>query len=117
VALLLAAVGVYGVVAETVARRTREIGLRMAVGADRRRILGRVLRDGVLLATVGAVVGLAGGVLAARLLRSLLYEVSPTDPWTYVVVGPLLVGVTLLASLIPALRAARVDPVEALRAG
>jgi predicted permease len=116
-ALLLAAVGVYGVVAETVARRTREIGLRMAVGADRRRILSQVLKDGLVLATAGAVVGLAGGVWAARLLRTLLYEVSPTDPWTYVVVGPLLVAVTLLASLIPALRAARVDPVEALRAG
>jgi predicted permease len=116
-ALLLAAVGVYGVVAETVTRQTREIGLRMAVGADRGRILGQVLKDGLVLAAVGAVIGLAGGVWATRLLRTLLYEVSPTDPWTYLVVGPLLVAVTLLASLIPALKAARVDPVEALRAG
>jgi predicted permease len=116
-ALLLAAVGVYGVVAETVARRTREIGLRMAVGADRRRILGQVLREGLGLAVAGAVAGLAGGVWAARVLRTLLYEVTPTDPWTFVVVGPLLVAVTLLASLVPALRAARVDPVEALRGG
>jgi putative ABC transport system permease protein len=116
-ALLLAAVGVYGVVAETVNRRTREIGLRMAVGADRRRILRQVLKDGVVLASAGAMIGVVGGVLSGDLMRSLLYEVSPSDPWTYVAVGPLLVGVTLLASLIPALRAARVDPVEALRGG
>ena len=114
-ALLLAAIGVYGVVAQTVARRTREIGLRMAVGADRGRILGQVLRDGTLLALSGTAVGLAGGVAAAHFLRTLLYEVTPTDPWTYLVVGLLLLSVTLLASLIPAMRAARVDPVEALR--
>jgi predicted permease len=116
-ALLLAAIGVYGVVAQTVARRTREIGLRMAVGANRTRILRQVLRDGLVLAAAGSVAGLAGGYWAGGLMRTLLYEVSPTDPWTYVLVAPLLIAVTLLASLIPALRAARVDPVEALRGG
>jgi predicted permease len=116
-ALLLAAIGVYGVVAQTVARRTREIGLRMAVGANRTRILRQVLREGLILAVLGSVVGLAGGWWAAGLMRTLLYEVSPSDPMTYTLVAPLLIAVTLLASLIPALRAARVDPVEALRGG
>jgi predicted permease len=115
-ALLLAAVGVYGVVAEAVASRTREIGLRMAVGAARARILRQVLREALVLAGWGAVLGLGGGVLLANLLRSVLYQVSPSDPWAYLVAAPLLVAVVALASLIPALRAARLDPMAALRA-
>ena len=116
-ALLLAAVGVYGVVAEAVTSRTREIGLRMAVGAARARILRQMLLEGLLLAGWGASVGLAGGVLSARLLRSVLVEVSPSDPWAYLVAPPLLIAVVLAASLVPALRAARLDPMDALREG
>jgi ABC-type antimicrobial peptide transport system permease subunit len=114
-ALLLAAVGVYGVIAEAVASRTREIGLRMAVGAARTRILRQVLSEALVLAGWGAALGLGGGVLLANLLRSVLYQVSPSDPWAYLVAGPLLVAVVALASLIPALRAARLDPMAALR--
>jgi ABC-type antimicrobial peptide transport system permease subunit len=108
-------VGVYGVVAEAVASRTREIGLRMAVGAARTRIVRHVLREALVLAGWGVALGLVGGVLLANLLRSVLYQVSPSDPWAYLVAGPLLVAVVALASLIPALRAARLDPVVALR--
>ena len=114
-ALLLAAVGVYGVVAEAVTSRTREIGLRMAVGAARTRILRHVLRDALVLAGWGVALGLGGGVVVANLLRSVLYQVGPSDPWAYLVAGPLLVAVVALASLIPALRAARLDPMVALR--
>jgi predicted permease len=114
-ALLLAAVGVYGVIAEAVASRTREIGLRMAVGAARTRILRQVLREALVLAGWGVALGLGGGVLLANLLRSVLYQVGPSDPWAYLIAGPLLVAVVALASLIPALRAARLDPMAALR--
>jgi predicted permease len=116
VALLLAAVGVYGVVALAVVARTREIGLRMAVGADRGRVAGRVLREGLVLAAWGLVFGLAGGFLAARLLRATLFGVGPADPWTYAAAAPLLAAVVALASFLPALGAARMDPVRALRA-
>jgi putative ABC transport system permease protein len=116
-ALLLAAVGVYGVVAEGVLSRTREIGLRMAVGAARTRILRQVMLEGIVLAGWGAALGLAGGLLLARGLESVLYEVSPADPWAYVAAAPILFVVVLAASLIPALRAARLDPMDALRGG
>jgi putative ABC transport system permease protein len=116
-ALLLAAVGVYGVVAEAVASRTREIGLRMAVGAARTRILRQVVLEGLVLATWGVALGCGGGALLARLLGSLLYEVSPADGWAYAAAAPLLVMLVLLASLIPAVRAARLDPMGALRDG
>jgi putative ABC transport system permease protein len=116
-ALLLAAVGVYGVVAEAVLSRTREIGLRMAVGAARTSILRQVLLEGIVLAAWGAALGLGGGVLLARALGSVLYQVSPADPWAYLAAGPALFAVVLVASLIPALRAARLDPMDALRSG
>lgn len=115
VALLLAAVGVYGVIARMVAMRTREIGLRMAVGADRTTIARSVLREGVLLAGIGGVLGLLAGVLLARSMRSLLFGVSALDPWTYAAAVPLLALIAVAACLVPALRAARLDPVRALR--
>jgi putative ABC transport system permease protein len=115
--LLLAAVGVYGMAAQAVAGRTREIGVRMAVGAGRASILRQVLGEGAVLATIGAALGLGGGLLLSRFLAQLLYQVSPGDPLTYLLVAPLLVGVVLLATLVPALRAARLDPVGALRDG
>jgi putative ABC transport system permease protein len=115
--LLLAAVGVYGMAAEAVAARTREIGVRMAVGAGRARILRQVLGEGIALASLGAALGLGGGLLLSRFLAQLLYQVSPADPLTYVLVAPILVGVVTLATLVPALRAARLDPVPALREG
>ena len=116
VALLLASVGVYGVIAGAVAARTREIGLRMAVGADRAAIATSVLREGLILATMGCSIGLVGGLALSGLLRSLLFGVSPTDPWTFAVVVPVLGLAGALASLVPAVSASRVDPVKALRA-
>jgi putative ABC transport system permease protein len=115
VALVLAAVGIYGVMAFMVAQRTREIGIRMALGADRSAVLNLVVGEGVVLAGLGALVGLAGALAAARLLRSLLFGVETWDPATYVAIVVLLGGAAALASWIPARRATRVDPTEALR--
>jgi putative ABC transport system permease protein len=114
-AVVLAAVGLYGLLSYVVSRRTREIGVRMALGADRSKVLGLVLRDGVRLTLVGAVIGVVASGVAARALGHLLYGVGPTDPLTFAVVGLLLVAVALVASYLPAARATRVDPVEALR--
>jgi putative ABC transport system permease protein len=114
-ALLLAAVGVYGVVAEAVTSRTREIGLRMAVGAPRTSILRQVLVETLVLGGWGAALGLVAGVLLADLLGSVLYEVSPTDLRAYIAAAPVVMAVVALASLVPALRAARLDPMAALR--
>jgi len=115
VALLLAAVGVYGVTAHAVAARTREIGVRMAVGAARADVARGVLREGLGLAAWGTGLGLVAGVALSRLIRSLLFETSPTDPWTFAQTATLLVIAALLAMLVPTLRAARLDPVQALR--
>jgi putative ABC transport system permease protein len=114
-AVLLAAVGLYGLLSYVVSRRTREIGVRMALGADRGAVLGLVMRDGVRLTLIGAVIGAVASGVAARALGHLLYGVGPTDPLTFAVVGLLLVAVALVASYLPAARATRVDPVEALR--
>jgi predicted permease len=115
VAVLLAGIGVYGTLAYAVSRRTHEIGIRMALGARSRDVLRAVLRQGVTLAVIGLVLGLAGALAATRILRSRLYDISPTDPLTFVCVGALLVGVALLACYLPARRAARIDPMVALR--
>jgi ABC-type antimicrobial peptide transport system permease subunit len=115
VSLLLAAVGVYGMASEAVAARTREIGVRMAVGAGRTRILRQVMAESVALAALGAALGLAGGFGLSRLLGALLFQVSPGDPVTYLAIAPALVAVVALATLVPAARAARLDPVAALR--
>jgi macrolide transport system ATP-binding/permease protein len=114
-ALVLAAIGVYGVVAYSVAQRTREIGIRMALGARPGDVLQMVVRQGMVLAVVGLVVGLVGAFAAMRLLESLLYDVSATDVGTYTVVSALLAAVVFVACVVPAWRAANVDPVRALR--
>jgi predicted permease len=113
--LILAMVGIYGVIAWTVRHRTREIGVRMALGAQRDAVLALVLRSGLKLAGVGIILGLIGAVGLTRLLHSLLFGVGPTDPLTFVAVPVLLVSAALLASWLPARRAAGVNPMEALR--
>jgi putative ABC transport system permease protein len=115
IALVLAAVGIYGVIAYGVRQRTHEIGIRMALGATRDRVQGMVVRQGLGLALVGAVAGLLGALFATRGMRSLLYEVSAADPPVYGVVALLLVLVAALASWLPARRAARTEPQLALR--
>jgi putative ABC transport system permease protein len=114
-ALLLAAIGMYGVIAYGVAQRTREMGVRMALGASDRRILRLVLGEGVRLAILGAVLGIAGALASTRLIRSLLFETVPTDPLTFIVTPLILAGVALLATYIPARRATRLDPTLAIR--
>ena len=116
VALALAMVGIYGVMAFAVASRTREIGVRMALGADGVRVTRMVLRDAAVPVIVGVVLGMAGSLAAGRYLGSLLYEIKAADPLTYALVTVLLVAVALGASLAPARRAARVDPAVVLRA-
>jgi predicted permease len=116
-ALLLAAVGLYGVVSYVVTQRTREIGMRLAIGARPTQLQRTVVGQSLLLAGVGLMVGGAGALAATRVLRGLLYGVEPTEPTAFAGAAALLLGVTLLASWIPARRASRVDPTEALRSG
>jgi putative ABC transport system permease protein len=113
--LLLTAMGLYGVLAYNVGQRSREIGIRIALGAQQTDVLTLVLREGMILMGIGVLAGLAGAFGLTRLLRSLLFGVTTTDPLTYIFVPLLLAGVALVACLIPARRAARVDPVVALR--
>jgi predicted lysophospholipase L1 biosynthesis ABC-type transport system permease subunit len=114
-ALVLAMAGVFGVLAYSVAQRTREIGVRLALGATERAVLGMILRQGLAAAAVGTALGLLGSFLLTRTLRSLLFEVSPNDPLTVVAVASFLFLAALAASYFPARRAARVDPAVALR--
>jgi predicted permease len=114
-ALMLAALGLYGTLAYTVAQRTREIGVRLALGARRHDILSLILGQGFRLVIVGVAVGLAGAVAATRLLTSLLYATSATDPLAFAAVAALLIVVALIASYLPARRAMKIDPMEALR--
>ena len=114
-AVSLAMAGVYGVMAYVVSQRTNEIGLRMALGASTGNVLALVLRQAMALAGIGLVLGLAGAAAASRLLTSMLFEVKPGDPVTYATVVLLIGAIALAASYIPARRAARVDPLLALR--
>jgi predicted permease len=116
VGLLLAAIGIYGVTSYAVSRRTKEIGVRIALGADRQTVLRMVLRQGIVLAGAGTVIGLALGAVASQFLRSLLLGVSAVDPVTFGGAAVLFTAVSLAASYVPARRAARVDPMIALRA-
>jgi predicted permease len=114
-ALALAVVGIYGVMSLVVAARTREIGIRIALGADRGRVQRLVVREGMTLVAIGAAIGLAGALVATRVLATLLFHLAPSDPPTYVSIVALLAVTALTASWIPARRASRVDPLEALR--
>ncbi len=115
IALILATVGVYGLLHYSATQRTREIAIRMALGAERTDVRRMVLRRGLKLTLLGVAIGIAGAVGLTRVLASLLFGVTPTDPLTLVFVSLVLIGVTVLASYLPARRAARIDPMEALR--
>ena len=115
-ALLLAAVGIYGVIAFTVTERTQEIGIRMALGASRAAVLRMVVGRALLLASIGVVLGAAGAVVLTRFMAGMLFGVTPTDPATFVAVAAVLFGVAAVAGYVPGRRATRVDPVVALRA-
>ena len=114
-ALLLACAGIYGLLSYEVTRRTREIGIRMAIGAQQGNVISMVVKHGLVLAVAGAVIGVMASLGATRLLRSLLYGVRATGPVTLAVVAALLLMVALVACYLPARRATRVDPLVALR--
>jgi ABC-type antimicrobial peptide transport system permease subunit len=116
IAIALAAIGVYSVLAYGVSRRVREFGVRAALGAERRDVLRLVMREGILLASIGAAIGIAVAVALSNLIASLLYQVSPHDPRIFVLAPLALMAIAFAATLVPALRATRVDPMEALRA-
>jgi putative ABC transport system permease protein len=115
VALVLAAVGVYGVMSYTVSRRTHEIGVRLALGAAPRSIVSMIVREGMVVASIGGVVGVAGALALTRSMSSILYGVRPSDPLTFVTVAVILMIAALLATYIPARQAASTDPLRALR--
>jgi ABC-type antimicrobial peptide transport system permease subunit len=114
-ALLLAGVGVYGVLSYSVAQRTQEIGVRIALGAQRGDVLGLVVSQGMKLAVAGIVVGLIGSFAVTRVISSILYNVSATDPLSFAITAIVLTAAAFLASYLPARRAISLDPVEALR--
>jgi ABC-type antimicrobial peptide transport system permease subunit len=114
-ALLLSAVGIYGVMTHVVTCRTREIGIRMALGAGRSGVIGLVLRQSMTMTLAGAAIGVIGATAVTRYLKAMLFELRPLDPLTFGLVVVLFIGVALLASLLPVARASRVDPLVALR--
>ena len=115
IAALLAAIGIYGVLSYAVTQRTREIGIRISLGASRERVLGEILRHGMGLALIGSALGIGGALAASRVMASLLHEVKPRDPAIFIVTSVLIAAVALGACYIPARRAARLDPMTALR--
>ena len=115
-AALEAGIGVFGVISYGVSQRTQEIGVRVALGADQRDVVRLIVRHGAALAGAGLVIGLAGALAATRLLATLLYQVSPTDPPTFLLGATVLGASALAAAALPAARAARLDPAVALRA-
>jgi ABC-type antimicrobial peptide transport system permease subunit len=116
VAVAIAGVGIYGVMAYVVEQRTQEIGVRMALGADRSRVVGMVLGSAMRTLAIGLAIGLTGGWVLARFVRAFLFKSDAHDPWVYAAAGTVLVAAGLLAAIVPARRASRVDPVIALRA-
>jgi putative ABC transport system permease protein len=114
-ALLLAAVGIYGVISYMVSQRTREIGVRMAVGAQRGDVLRMVIRDGMFVTGAGMAVGIGGALALTRLMRNLLFQITPNDPATYLGVTVILATIGLVACWVPGRRAMRIDPMAALR--
>src|SRR5262249_24915738 len=114
--LILGALGIYGVLAYLVSQRTREIGVRIALGAQRQDVLSMVVGSGLRLAGLGVVIGFVGALALTRLMQGVLYGVTPYDPLTFAAVAVGLVAVAAFASWLPALRATRADPLEALRA-
>jgi putative ABC transport system permease protein len=114
-ALFLAALGLYGVMSYSVAQRTGEIGIRMALGAQKTQVQMLVQRQGMALVLLGLAIGMAGALALTQLMASLLFRVQATDPVTFVLVGAVLIAVSLAACLVPARRATKVDPIAALR--
>jgi len=114
-AVLLALIGIYGITAYTVTQRTRELGLRMAIGARPAEVVAMLLRENLLLVIGGLVLGMAGAALATRALRTMLFGVSTLDAVTFIGAALVLGGIAMLATYVPARRAARIDPMEALR--
>src|SRR5262249_27701429 len=114
-ALLLASVGIYGVVSYSVSQRTAEIGIRMALGASAGQVQRHVMRETLALVSTGIVIGIAGAVVLTRLIAALLYQLEPTDPLTFVLTIGVLLVVAVSAGYLPALRASRVEPMSALR--
>ena len=115
VALVLGAIGIYGVISYGVALRAGEIGVRRALGAEEGAVMGMILKQGLSLTGIGLVVGLVGAYAGTRILTGFLYEVSPTDPMTFVVVAGIILLVAVLAAFFPARRASGINPLEALR--
>jgi ABC-type antimicrobial peptide transport system permease subunit len=111
----LAAIGTYGVIAYLVSQGTREIGIRMALGASPERVSSMVVRGGLVMAVIGIAAGLAGALLVTRYMHSLLFDVEPTDPLTFATITGALLAMSLLAAYLPARRAARIDPMVSLR--
>ena len=114
-ALIIAAVGIAGVLAFSVSARVSEIGIRMSLGADSGRVQWMILREGGVLLAIGLVLGVAGALFAARIIRGLLFGVTPYDPATFIIVTVTMAGIGLAACWIPALRAARIDPATSMR--
>ena len=115
-AVVLAAIGLYGVMAYSVAKRTGEIGVRVALGAERRQVMALVLRETLMLTAIGMTIGLAGAAAVTRYLEALLFGLTPLDPATFVAVSGLFVVLAAVAAYVPTRRALRIDPVVALRA-